>query len=67
MLDPVYLTPNDLARTVEPCTLYRLSTLAIQRMDMQAPDIAAVLHKWIARLMAERLAENNNTLAARLD
>jgi SulP family sulfate permease len=53
--------------TTEPSTLYRLSADAIRRMEEQDPEIAAALHKWIARLMAERLAENNNTLAAMLD
>jgi len=53
--------------TTEPSTLYRLSADAIRRMEKQDPEIAAALHKWIARLMAERLAENNNTLAAMLD
>lgn len=51
----------------EPSTLYRLSAGAIQRMEEQDPEIAAALHRWIARLMAERLAENNNTLAAMMD
>ncbi len=53
--------------TVEPSTLYRLSADSIQRMENQDPEIAAMLHKWIARLMAERLAENNTTLAAMMD
>jgi SulP family sulfate permease len=48
----------------EPTTVYRLSTDSIRRMEYQDPDIAAGQQKWIARLLAERLAENNNTLTA---
>lgn len=54
-------------RATDPSILYRLSAQAIQQMEEQDPEVAAALHKWIARLMAERLAENNNTLAAMMD
>jgi SulP family sulfate permease len=53
--------------TVQPCTLYRLSAAAIQQMEVQDPQLAAAFHKWIACLMAERLADTNNTIAALMD
>ncbi len=53
--------------TTQPSTLYRLSANAIRQMEERDPDVAAALHRLIARLMAERLAENNETLVAVLD
>jgi SulP family sulfate permease len=51
----------------QPGTLYRLSAGAIQQMDEKEPEVAAALHLLIARLMAVRLAEYNDTLMAVLD
>jgi len=53
--------------TTQPSTLYRLSAAAIEQMEERDPEEAAALHRLIARLMAERLAENNDTLVALLD
>jgi SulP family sulfate permease len=53
--------------TVQPCTLYRLSAEAIRKMESEDPELAAAFHKWIACLMAERLADTNNTIAALMD
>jgi len=53
--------------TAEPSTLYCLSTSAIGRMEVEEPEVASALHRWIARLMADRLSENNTTLVAVLD
>jgi len=53
--------------TTQPSTLYRLSAGAIKHMEEQDPEEAAALHRWVARLMAGRLAENNDTLVAVLD
>jgi SulP family sulfate permease len=50
-----------------PSVVYRLSVEALKEMEAQDPGAAALLHKWIARLLAERLAENNRTLEALLD
>ena len=47
--------------------LYRLSADALDRMRTDEPDLAALLHEWIARLLAERLAANNRTIAALMD
>ena len=51
----------------QPGTLYRLSAGAIQHMEENDPEVAAALHLLVARLMAVRLAEYNDTLMAVLD
>ena len=53
--------------TTQPGTLYRLSAGAIRQMEQDDPKTAADLHLLIARLMAVRLAEYNDTLMAVLD
>ena len=53
--------------TAESSTLYRLSKTAICQMEQTDPIIAAALHHWIAQLLADRLAESNNSLVAVLD
>jgi sulfate permease, SulP family len=53
--------------TDQPSLLYRLSAASIERMEHDDPDLAVALHHFIARLMADRLAENNYTLIAVLD
>jgi SulP family sulfate permease len=50
-----------------PSTLYRLSAQSLKEMAEQDPEVAALLHQWIARLLAERLADNNRTLEALID
>jgi len=52
--------------TAQASTLYRLTAVAMERMEVTEPDLAAALHHWVARLMADRLAENNAVLAALL-
>jgi len=47
--------------------VYRLSRNALNKMERNDPKVAALLHQWIARLLAERLAENNRTIEALLD
>jgi SulP family sulfate permease len=47
--------------------VYRLSAEALETMRRQDPEVAALLHEWIARLLAERLAANNRTIAALMD
>lgn len=44
-----------------------MSANAIAKMEEQDPDIANALHKRIVQLIADRLTENNNTLAALMD
>jgi len=40
-----------------PTVAYLVSTEAFARLDKEAPDLAAGLHRAVARLMAERLAD----------
>ena len=47
--------------------LYRLSAEGLQRMEAEDPQTAAALHEWVARMLAERLADNNYTIEALLD
>ncbi|MGD8402750.1 MAG: SulP family inorganic anion transporter [Anaerolineales bacterium] len=47
--------------------VYRLSKNALKEMEKKDPEVAALLHQWIASLLAERLAENNRTIEALLD
>ena len=50
-----------------PSSVYRLSAQALKEMSKKDPEVAALLHEWIARLLAERLADNNRTIEALLD
>ena len=47
--------------------VYRLSKNALKEMEKKDPKVAALLHQWIASLLAERLADNNRTIEALLD
>jgi len=47
--------------------VYRLSAEALERMRKQDPEVAALLHEWIARLLAERVAASNRTIEALMD
>jgi SulP family sulfate permease len=47
--------------------VYRLSRSALSEMEKNEPKLAALLHHWIARLLAERLADNNRTIEALLN
>ena len=51
----------------QPSIVYRLSKNALKEMEKNDPEIAALLHQWVASLLAERLAENNRTIEALLD
>lgn len=53
--------------TLQHSVLYRLTSDALNRMEAESPQTAAALHEWIARQMAERLADNNNAIEALLD
>jgi SulP family sulfate permease len=46
--------------------VYCLQASALARMEKDDPDLASALHHWMARLLAERLSENNKTLEALL-
>ena len=51
----------------EASVVFRLSEEALNRMRREDPDVAAALHEWIARMLAERLAANNRTIEALMD
>jgi SulP family sulfate permease len=53
--------------TEQKSVLYRLSFEAMKNMEAQDPDVASALHEWIARLLAERMADNNRSIEALLD
>ncbi len=50
-----------------PSVVYRLSRQALEEMRERDPQIAALFHEWIARLLAERVAENNRMFEALMD
>ncbi|HSL46905.1 MAG TPA: SulP family inorganic anion transporter [Anaerolineales bacterium] len=47
--------------------VYRLSLQALKEMREKDPEIAALFHEWIARLLAERIADNNRMFEALMD
>ncbi len=47
-----------------PSVVYRLSAESLQRMRDEDPEAAALLHQWIAQLLAERLAAADRTIEA---
>ncbi len=65
----LYLDSHRTASVVvtRPSVVYRLSAESLKSMRENDPEVAALLHEWIARLLAERLADNNRTLEALLD
>jgi SulP family sulfate permease len=50
-----------------PSVVYRLSAESLKTMRAQDPEVAALLHEWIARLLAERLTVTDRTIEALLD
>lgn len=47
--------------------VYKLSLDALKEMREKEPEIAALFHEWIARLLAERIADNNRMFEALMD
>lgn len=50
-----------------PCVVYRLSSAALQAMQDDAPELAGIVHEYLARRMAERLTHTIRALDAALD
>lgn len=50
-----------------PTIAYRLSADSLKTMREQEPEVAALLHEWIARLLAERVAASNRTIEALME
>ncbi len=53
--------------SLAPTVVYRVSANALRAMERADADLAAALHKWIAGVIAERLADNVRTLEAVMD
>lgn len=51
----------------EPGTIYRLSIQALRQMTAHNPEMAAIFHRFMAYLLAERLIHTTNTLKALQD
>jgi SulP family sulfate permease len=51
----------------QPSTVYRLTAKSMRRIQQEDPAIAALLHEWLGRLLAERLADNNRMVELLLD
>ena len=48
-------------RASRPSVLHRLSADSLRRMTRDAPELAAALHQYVARLLAERVVETTST------
>lgn len=53
--------------TEQKCVLHRLTLDALDKMETQDPETASALHEWVARLLAERMADNTRAIRALLD
>ncbi len=53
--------------TERPSTIYHLSIDAFKQIEKTDPEVATALHKFMVRLVGERLANNNKTLQALLN
>jgi SulP family sulfate permease len=50
-----------------PSVVLRLSRASIERMEAAEPELAAALHRWLARTLAERLSDTLRAFDALLD
>ncbi len=51
----------------KPSVLYYLSAEALSRMERNDPELASAFHQFIARMLAERLSDNNRAIQALSD
>lgn len=51
----------------DSCTVYRLAASALERMEREDADLAAAFHKFVARRLANRLANTTEVLQSVLD
>ena len=51
----------------KPSVLYYLSAEALKKMERNEPELASAFHQYIARMLAERLSDNNRTIQALSD
>jgi sulfate permease, SulP family len=50
-----------------PVVVLRLTTTAIDRIEAEDPELATAVHRWLARTLAERLAESQRAVEALVD
>ncbi|HNQ94276.1 MAG TPA: SulP family inorganic anion transporter [Anaerolineales bacterium] len=50
-----------------PSVVYRLSAESLKTMQVKDPEAAAQFHEWIVRLLAERVADNNQIIEALME
>ena len=50
-----------------PSVVLRLSRASIERMEAAEPELAAALHRWLARTLSERLSDTLRAFDALLD
>jgi SulP family sulfate permease len=50
-----------------PVEVLRLTTAAIERIEAEDPGLASAVHRWLARTLAERLAETQRAVEAVVD
>jgi SulP family sulfate permease len=48
-------------------TVYRLTGRSLKEMQEKDPQIAALFHEWIVRLLAERIVDNNRIIEALME
>jgi len=51
----------------QPSAVYRLSARTLRSIQKEDPALAAMMHEWLGRLLAERLADNNRMVELLLD
>jgi CRP-like cAMP-binding protein len=50
-----------------PSVVLRFSAEAISRLEADEPELAAALHRWLAKTLAERLSDSLRAYEALLD
>jgi hypothetical protein len=50
-----------------PSVVLRLSRASIEQMEATEPELAAALHRWLARTLSERLRDTLRAFDALLD
>jgi len=50
-----------------PCVVLRLSRASIEQLEADEPELAAALHRWLARTLADRLGDTLQGFDALLD
>jgi sulfate permease, SulP family len=53
--------------TEQPCTVYRLSIEALERMNRENPELALALHRYLICLLAERLSSRTTLLRGMME